>query len=149
MIGKIFGRLIWVIVAYLISCFAAGMTFVLTIAGATGALTLHFGEIAATAVVVSTVIAMLAFIPAVVAVLIAEIFRFQGWIYYVLAGGVSSFFAIGGAGLYDQSLDQASESEPGYLTFFLVPGLVAGLVYWLLAGRDAGAAYRVIPDLTD
>jgi hypothetical protein len=146
MIGRILGRIIWIVIAYIICCFAAGMTFVLTIAGATGALTLHFGEIAATAFVVSTVISMLAFVPAVVAVLIAEIFRFQGWIYYVFAGGVSSFFAIGGAGLYDQSLDQASESEPGYLTFFLVPGLVAGLVYWLLAGRDAGKAFRAIPD---
>ncbi|MBZ0217493.1 MAG: hypothetical protein K8F25_13120 [Fimbriimonadaceae bacterium] len=146
MIGRILGRIIWIIIAYLICSFAAGMAFVLTIAGASGALTLDFGEIAGTAFVVSTVISMLAFVPAVVAIVIAEIFSFRNWIYYVAAGAISSFIAIGGAGLFDRSLDQASESDTGFVTLFLVPGVVAGLVYWLAAGRDAGKAFRAIPD---
>lgn len=149
MIVKLIGRLIWIVIAYLISAFSAGLAFVLSIAGVPGALVLDFGELSATAFLVSSVISVLAFVPAVIAILIAEIFRFRSWIYYVCWGGLAALFSIGGSDLFDRTIDEWSYETDRFAVFFFVPGLVAGLVYWVIAGRSAGQAYRAIPDSLD
>ena len=143
MIGKMLGRVIWILIAYLISAFAAGLTFVVSAAGVSGAGLFDMTEILATSILVSSAIAAFAFVPAMAAIVIAEIFRFQSWIYYALTGAVAAFISIGGADMITQS---GQDTETGFITLFLAAGLVAGLVYWLTAGREAGKAFRALPD---
>lgn len=73
---------------------------------------------------------------ALIAVTVAEINRLRGWLFYAALGA-----AIAAAGWY---LQYATEDElrtvfnPYAAQTFAVDGVIAGLVYWLLAGRFAG-----------
>ena len=67
---------------------------------------------------------------ALFAALLGETFRFRSWIYYALAGGLAS--ASGLITLGTESFNQNA------VTAAIASGLVAGLVYWLIAGRNAG-----------
>ncbi|HEY8268357.1 MAG TPA: hypothetical protein VIG34_06830 [Xanthobacteraceae bacterium] len=79
-------------------------------------------------------IAFLAFVPAMIAILLAESFSWRSILYYALIGGAIGFFF--GAIL--------PTDEPGrvFLTrgaeIMAGAGVAAGLVYWLFAGRNAG-----------
>ncbi len=146
MIGKVFGRLLWIIIAYLISSFAAALAFVFSIAGMEGVFALDMPDLVATSFVVFPFVAMLAFVPAAAAILIAEIFRIRSWIYYSIVGGVAAFLAVSSGEMYERTVE---EPYVELSLFLLVPGLVAGLVYWLIAGRGAGKAYQAIPDSAD
>ncbi len=74
-----------------------------------------------------------AFVPWVVAVVVAEGFRIRSvWFWLAVGGGV------GAAGFL---LDDVAAGTPwdGFsLAFYLAPGFVAGLVYWLVVGWSAG-----------
>ena len=74
-----------------------------------------------------------AFLPWIVAVVLAEGFRLRSAWYWLAIGG-----AVGAAGFL---LDDVARDTPwdGFdLSFHLAAGFVAGLVYWLVAGRLAG-----------
>lgn len=79
-------------------------------------------------------IAFLAFVPAMIAILLAESFSWRSILYYALAGGAIGFF-------YGLILPA---EEPGRFIFargaeiMAGAGVAAGLVYWLFAGRNAG-----------
>jgi hypothetical protein len=78
----------------------------------------------------------LSFLPALVAVAVAEIFRIRSILY---------FLAIGGAlGLAADQLTGFAMVEPRsqMLVVLLAGGFTGGLVYWLIAGRLAGIGAR-------
>jgi hypothetical protein len=95
-------------------------------------------------------IAWFGFIPALLAIVVAEIMAFRGRLYFALAGAGGGLFAIL---LARQSAaimtDAADEIAPptGERALIMMPevmaavigaGIVAGLVYWLIAGRGSG-----------
>ena len=79
-------------------------------------------------------IAFLAFVPAMIAILLAESFSWRSILYYALAGGAIGFF-FGTILPTDEPgrvlLTRGAEIMAG-------AGVAAGLVYWLFAGRNAG-----------
>ncbi|MFN0265050.1 hypothetical protein ACKTEK_14360 [Tepidamorphus sp. 3E244] len=78
----------------------------------------------------SSVVAALAGPVALVVGLVGEVFQFRSWVYYTLGGALAAVagMAVSGYERFDQ----------GSATAVLTAGLVAGLVYWLIAGRGAG-----------
>lgn len=80
---------------------------------------------------VAFVLAPLIGAPAIVAVLIGELFAIRSWIYYAVAGAATA--ALPWA-LLPSGVDGALYSALDILAC----GFVAGLAHWLLAGRNAG-----------
>jgi hypothetical protein len=78
---------------------------------------------------------MVSFVPALVAILIAEFLAWRSIFYYLAAGGVVGAIAWHLTTAWD-GLDFADH----LLALCLAAGFVAGFVYWLAAGRDAGPA---------
>ncbi|QZO02400.1 hypothetical protein K6K41_15300 [Chenggangzhangella methanolivorans] len=69
--------------------------------------------------------------PAIVAVLIAEMFSIRSWIYHAAAGA--------GAALMPWSLAPTSFEGPAFTApEILAAGFVGGLTHWLIAGRRSG-----------
>ena len=138
----ILGRIVMVFLAYVLACIAASV--ILTI----GTLTPEWDDLTAmgmsTLVVWSTVgisaaiIASVAFMPALLVIALAEGFAWRSSILYAALGGALSLSLSYG-------LDLAGYvGEPGSplvheREVFAAAGIAGGFVYWLLAGRKAGA----------
>jgi hypothetical protein len=75
------------------------------------------------------------FIPAAVAIAVAEIFRLRSLLYFVLVGGAVGLVARGLAAF--AGLVYIIDARP---VVYPAAGFVAGFVYWLIAGRGAGGA---------
>ena len=77
-------------------------------------------------------VSVLAFVPAMMIILIAETFALRSLFFYALAGGIGGL-------LYGLTFPVAT-AAPFDLTvqITLAAGVAAGLVYWLVAGRTAG-----------
>ncbi len=85
-------------------------------------------------------VAFFAFVPAMIAIVLAEGFSWRSVLFYTLAGGV--------IGLAYGLL--IPETDPNFVLYGRMTqviagaGVAAGLVYWLIAGRNAGA-WRKVP----
>ena len=136
-------RPIRVLFGYALACLAAAVTlvlFVYTPAELAGlprdAIGERLLEASSFALSVTRYVAVLAALPALIAVGFGETRGIGAWIFYVLVG-------IGIAAL--GFLAQYSTEAPGQPTIlrnyaliaFLTAGLVGGLAYWLLSGRAA------------
>lgn len=82
-----------------------------------------------------------AFLPLVLLALVTEALRLRSFAFYALAGVVVALVAFYGSGLgnpYEESIDHAGPITRG-VELAIASGAVFGLVYWLIAGRKAGA----------
>jgi len=92
-----------------------------------------------------TFVAFFSFAPAVIIILLAESFAWRSVVIYAVAGGAIGLFCGVTYGFLDWSpgprldvpLDGNTELMAG-------AGVAAGIVYWLVAGRNAGA-WRSVP----
>ncbi len=77
---------------------------------------------------------VLILLPAAIGVLIAEAFSIRSWMFHVSNGMLSAWI-----GWY--AAPRLNDAYPIYgdPRFIVVAGAAAGLVYWLIAGRGAGA----------
>jgi hypothetical protein len=91
----------------------------------------------------SILIAFFAFIPALIVILMAESFAWRSVLLYALAGGaLGAGFGLGFGELFP---------EPGRgrsTELMAAAGIVGGLVYWLIAGRNAGMWSHSRPELS-
>lgn len=80
---------------------------------------------------VAFVLAPLVGAPAIVAVLIAEMFGIRSWLYYAVAGALTALlpWALLPSGIDGAIFDAVD---------ILACGFVGGLIHWLVAGRSAG-----------
>jgi len=89
-------------------------------------------------------IAFLAFIPAMIVILLGEAFSWRSILYYALTGGA--------IGLFFGTILPTDEPGRVFLTrgaeIMAGAGVAAGLVYWLFAGRNAGRWREVAPETT-
>jgi hypothetical protein len=74
-----------------------------------------------------------AFAPAVLAIVLAEIFAWRSVIYFLLVGGAIALLADQFAEIHGRF-----EFADRRLAIFLAAGFVGGFVYWLIAGQGAG-----------
>lgn len=88
---------------------------------------------------VSAFIAAFAFVPAVVVILVTEVFGLRSVVFYAVAGGVVGLFCGYTLG-FIEPWPQFRLDTPLNTNFELLAasGIAAGFVYWLVAGRSAG-----------
>ncbi|HXX25448.1 MAG TPA: hypothetical protein VEJ40_02195 [Pseudolabrys sp.] len=80
-----------------------------------------------------------AFVPAVLLIVIAEIARLRSILYYAVAGavvGLASYFGSNVEIRLENTTDVAPAFHPMQLA--AAAGIIGGVVFWLLAGRNAG-----------
>jgi hypothetical protein len=88
---------------------------------------------------VSAFVAAFSFVPAVIAILVTETFGLRSIVFYALAGGLIGLFCgyslgfIGPLPRFDFDMPLGTNFE-----LLAAAGIAAGLVYWLIAGRNAG-----------
>jgi hypothetical protein len=80
-------------------------------------------------------ISALALLPAAIVIAIAEAFRLRSVLLYAAVGGLGLLALYYGAGFTDRMSGGPMSRETEIVA---AAGIVAGLVYWLLAGRNAG-----------
>jgi len=80
-------------------------------------------------------LASITFIPALLIVIVGEIARIRSWVYYVAGGGLA-LAAIPLLARYGQ-YGAGSGPEVGVWQVLATAGFAGGLVYWLIAGRNA------------
>jgi len=140
-----------VLLGFALACLAAGLTLVLFVYTPLELAREHAGdrmsEAGLLALAVATHTAMFAAPFALIGAGFAEWQRIGGWLYYTLIG-----IAIAAVGFAAQSWTESGGEAQGSIrngyavAAFLVTGGVAGLVYWLCAGRLASArAGRQMP----
>jgi hypothetical protein len=137
-------RLFFVIpLAFVLACLAAGLVFVVAVIGPgpdAAYLVDRLPETLLLAAGVSAIAGGFGAVPALVAVVLAEIFGWRSLYLYLLAGllaGLSAAVAATSAAGMPAPDMPAMDMEVGSQVF-LAAGAVGGFVYWLLAGRNAG-----------
>ena len=80
-----------------------------------------------------------AFVPAVLLIIVAEIARLRSLLYYAAAGAVVGLASYFGSNV-ELRLENTTDVSPVFhpLQLAAAAGIVGGLAYWLLAGRNAG-----------
>ncbi len=80
-----------------------------------------------------------AFVPAVLLIIVAEIMRLRSLLYYAAAGAVVGLASYFGSNV-EMRLENTTDVSPAFhpLQLAAAAGIIGGLAYWLLAGRNAG-----------
>jgi H+/Cl- antiporter ClcA len=80
-----------------------------------------------------------AFVPAVLLIVVAEIMRLRSLLYYSAAGAVVGLTSYFGSNV-ELRLENTTDVSPVFhpLQLAAAAGIIGGLAYWLLAGRNAG-----------
>jgi drug/metabolite transporter (DMT)-like permease len=133
------GRILRMLFGFALACLAAGTTlvlFIFTPPELIGPQSERLSEAGLLALAAATQIAMFAALLALIGAGFAEWQRIGSWMYYVLVAVVIA--AVGFLVQYwGEARGEASIVNNYAATAFLVTGFVAGLVYWLFAGRFA------------
>jgi hypothetical protein len=89
-----------------------------------------------------------ALLPALIVILITEAFYIRGALTYAVGGGVVGLACYLGLVPFDPATLRFDGIVRRHLEIMTGAGIVAGVVYWLIAGRNAGAwraPRRVLP----
>lgn len=84
---------------------------------------------------VASIIAYAAILPTVFLIVLTEMRRIRGWLFYTAAGGVVAFVYV--VLLFMQPQETGGPSVE-FVPVTLVAGMLGGLAYWLVAGWRAG-----------
>jgi hypothetical protein len=84
------------------------------------------------------VVFVLAFVPMALGIALSEIFRWQSWLYHVALGGLSALYVAYRYPIGDNVDADIAQFAPQELTYYVAAGFAAGLIYWMVAGRNAG-----------
>jgi hypothetical protein len=140
------GRLIVIFFAFLAACLVAGMIVVFAVLFPEMS-DLDTGSIDQNAINVINVIIGFGFIfvsgfallPAMLVVLITEAFYIRGMLTYALGGAVVGLACYLGLVPFDPATMHFDGIIRRHLEIMTGAGIVAGLIYWMVAGRNAGA----------
>ena len=137
---KIILRLVVVLAGYLLACLAASLALGLALLALGGAqpgddpAVLGPGMVAA-APFIALFVAYFAFLPSIAIIALAEWFGWRSWLAYAFSGAA---IALAVAAMFARTRSEPDAME--LLPVMLASGIVAGLVYWLIAGRTSGLA---------
>jgi hypothetical protein len=134
---RLLGRILWVLFAFLIASTAAALVVTLGSLEADpadpGAGVMLDEAVGVIVGVSGMLIAAVALIPAALLIAIAEGLRLRSFVFYAFAGAAMACYGGLGRGFMAKlGFDHTSE-------VWAASGIAAGLIYWLLAGRRAGA----------
>jgi hypothetical protein len=135
-------RILSIVLAYVLACVGASAVFTLSI------LSPHWEDIASSGVpptvvwaivaIGAPVIGTIAFQPATLVVAIAEAFAWRSVLLYAAMGGALALAVSYGFGLSGDIGDPATYFARDR-ELLAASGITGGFVYWLFAGRRAGA----------
>jgi len=140
------GRVIVILFAIFVAMLAAGVALALGILGPqwlplSGDVIEESVAFWGVAMFASGVTAMIAFLPLLVAAALAEAFAVRSLLVHAVAAAAIMLLAYYSAGLgrsYEESIDAPPPLVSREAELTIVAGLVFGLVYWAIAGRNAG-----------
>ncbi len=141
----IVGRIAIIMLAYALACVAASL--VVTLATLTPdwddltALGLQSAEVWSIVAVGAAMIGASATLPALIAVILTEGFAWRSIVVYAAAGGVMAL-ALGYRFDMASYVNEAGRSLAHDREVLAAAGIAGGLIYWLVAGRRAGAWKR-------
>jgi hypothetical protein len=137
------GRLFVVFFAFLLACFAAGAIVVVAL------LYPEFSDLGPGEIDPGVINVLLGFgfiflsgfalLPALIVVLITEAFYIRGVLTYAVGGAIVGAACYLGLVPFDPGTMQFDGIVRRHLEILTGAGIVAGLVYWMIAGRSAGA----------
>jgi hypothetical protein len=134
----LFLRFFVIAFGFFLSCFAAATTLMYT-SLPTGVLQSQINDIDRVIILWSVLtatalIASIAFLPAMIGILFAEAFAWRSVLFYTIAGGIGGL-------VYGLTFPDGVSTDYAQRTTEITAaaGVAAGLVYWLVAGRRAGA----------
>ncbi len=138
-------RVFVILFAFLIASMAAGMTAAFGLLGMDWPV-VHGDPVArgwfwGVAVIGSGSAGAVSFLPLLLLIAVAEVFRLRSVLFYGLAGPAIMLLAYYGSGLgnpYAESIDHAGPLTRD-VELVITVGVAFGLVYWAIAGRRAGA----------
>ena len=140
---SLFGRIIVIIFGLLVAIIVAGITLAIGIvlpelaamdSDPIERVIFFFAAFFATALVV-----IFAFLPAALVVAISEVLRMRSFIYYGVGGALVALASYYGSDISVQ-LENTTDVPPvaNALQLAAAAGILGGLAYWLIAGRNAG-----------
>jgi hypothetical protein len=145
------GRLFVILFALLTSCFVAGMIVVAAL------LFPEFSELDVGPVDQSTMnilfgfgfifVSGFALLPALIVVLVTEAFNVRRALVYAVGGGLIGLACYLGLVPFDPATLQFEGIVRRHLEVMTGAGIVAGVIYWMIAGRTAGAWRKPPPPL--
>jgi phosphotransferase system glucose/maltose/N-acetylglucosamine-specific IIC component len=137
------GRVFLILFAFLASCMVAGIIIVVAV------LYPELSDIGAGQIDQNAINIVLGFgfifisgfalLPALIVVLITEAFHVRGALTYAIGGAIVGAACYLGLVPFDPDTLQFNGIVHRHLEIMTGAGIVAGLVYWLIAGRTAGA----------
>ena len=137
------GRLFVIFFAFLAACLVAGMIVVIAV------LYPEFSDLDTGVIDESAINVVLGFgfifisgfalLPALIVVVVTEAFYVRGALTYAVGGGLVGLACYLGLVPFDPETLRFDGIVRRHLEIMTGAGIVAGLVYWLLAGRSAGA----------
>jgi hypothetical protein len=148
---RIIGRIVLIMLASLAASIAAGMVVVIAVLAPDASdLMVELPDQGTFSIVVAfgaIFISGFAFLPALVVIVLAEAFRIRTVLYYAFA-----FAAVAALlDLHFRAFDTLALSVNGFarreLEIMTAAGIVAGFVYWVIAGRSAGGLAEIPPSL--
>jgi hypothetical protein len=146
------GRLFAIFFGFLAACFAAGavVVFALFFPEISDASSLDAVDQGAINLILGfgfILISGFALLPALVAVLITEAFSIRHVLSYAVVGGLAGLCCYLGFIPFDTVTMTFNGIVRRHLEIMVGSGILGGVVYWLIAGRNAGAWRAVSPPL--
>jgi hypothetical protein len=135
------GRIFVVLFAFLVASLAAAMAMAIGMMlpynwQDIGSIDIHRGLFQVTVGFGFFFISGLALLPAMIVIAVAEAFRWRSMLFYAAAGGIEAFALYHSSGLADRMGDGALVTRMAEI--MAAAGIVAGVCYWAVAGRNAG-----------
>lgn len=136
------GKFVHMVVGYLTASLAAGAFLNVVFLGATRLATRDMppevisGSMIFSIPFTALVVAYFAFVPTVVAMVLAELLGKRHWLFYALAGGFVGLVLDGFA--YQGGDPDFAYMDPLVPVSIIGAGVVGGIAYWFVTGRFAG-----------
>ena len=134
---RLFRRILWVLFAFMIASTAAALVVIVGSlepeAAASGSRVVLDDTLGLLVGVSALLITAVTLIPAALLIAVAEGLRLRSFVFYALGGAaIACYCGLGRGFMAELGFDHTSE-------VLAASGIAGGLIYWLLAGRQAGA----------
>ena len=136
------GRILVILVAFFAASLAAGVVLVFSIVfpeWGSGRFGFDEGSFAVVATIGFVVIGSFGFLPALIIALVTEALNVRSALIYATGGAVLGALSYLGIARFDPGTMTMADGVRREVEIMAGAGIVAGLVYWLIAGRNAGA----------
>jgi hypothetical protein len=140
---SLFGRIIVIFFALMVAIVAAGIALAIGIVAPdwAGVDSDPFERVSFFIVsfFATSFVGAVAFLPAMVVIVIAEAARLRNFLYYGVGGALVALASYYGSDI-SMRLENTTDVTPvgNALQLAAAAGIIGGLVYWLIAGRNAG-----------